>query len=119
MHLYSTLDWDAKQLIAKSAHWGSSNPCDYCTVQRTNLGGKQFSVCDTSFKKKQPNKSSFSLQQQNRPVCLLLEYCNPILAFPFEPMHALFVGGVIPSIIEAFFEMKIMSQEVFFVRSLF
>jgi len=113
--LYSALDWDAKVLLGKCAHWKSNQPCDYCNVTPTKIGEKRTALIGTQFHPKQRTTIPFNLSNFNRPVCEILSYCNPIFAYPIETMHVMFVNGVVPNILNALFELKLLSETQFFV----
>lgn len=96
-------------LIAKAAHWSCSQPCDYCNISLANLTSTRYQV-------KTRIEKPFILHEMNRPLCEILDYCKAIYAFPLESMHILYVNGVVPTIMNAIFKLKLITEDSFFVR---
>lgn len=115
--LFSMLDWAEKLHVAKCANWASKQPCPVCNISRSNHGGRQSSVCGThNMTLRIQTAQRFKVENMERPMCELLEYCNPFKAFPIEPMHTLFVDGVVGQFAALLFSnCKELSQALFFV----
>lgn len=118
--LYGMLDWKEKVHIAKCASWSANYPCPLCKIKKKWFGGHISGVPGRCRTLRSRNEKEFELNDTSRSLSELLWYCDPITAFPIEPMHVLFVDGCVPSIMKlAFSKCSSLSEQQFFVCVLF
>jgi len=110
--VHGSADWDAKTHIAKLTHWSSNEPCDLCKVTKGNLASTSNTI------KPQLRNEKFVIGNKAFPVCQLLPYCIPTYSFPLETMHVLYVGGIIPTVMNALFDKELLPLDDFFVCTL-
>jgi len=115
--LFSMLDWAEKLHVAKCANWASNNPCPVCNICKSHHGGRMSSVCGKqNMSLRNQSSQKFTLDNMDRPMCEILDYCNPFKAFPIEPMHTLFVDGIVGHLMTLLFaNCDNFSQAKFFV----
>lgn len=119
--LFGMMDWKEKLAYSKGQSWTMKQPCPVCKIVRTQHGAKKYSVSGIEDIRSLWTKSQteFEISDNSRPVCEILNYCDPFKCFPIEVMHTLFVQGVVGHFFtEILFAScgDVLNNDIFFVR---